>query len=440
MINELNKTGKSNLLIIIPFIVGIIFSILAIWFYGFENYGMVDAKDYINAANSILNGTPYPLRGEHPVFRAPVFPAFIALIRSIFPDNITAFKIAQACLHGATCLVIYKIIFEILYKNIPALIGSLVCAANPLLAAQTVDFLTEPLQTFLVAVSIFLLVKILKKGRYLYLNALAMGITFGLAALCRPTILPIVMCLVPIIFLLFIKDAKRRKTYFAASCLIYLGLFATILPWTYSNYRRTGEFILVVNGFGYNFWLGNHPDTIRLYEGTYADKEDNQAFADYWTSELPYAKIKELEETDNLSSLSFNEQEKVWRREALKNITNDYSLTARLFWGKIKSYWNPWLNKYSYPYPFVIIVGMFVCGLYLFGLLGAVVLWKIDLGRKLIILLAAQFLFATLLHAAIIGNVRYRTPYIDPYLSMLTGIFLWRAATRFFPKYDFLQN
>lgn len=438
-VNSKPKKTFRRIFMFVPAVIGIVFSILAIWFYGFENFGSVDTNDYINAANSFLNGTPYPLQGEHPVFRAPVFPAFIALIWSIFPDSVIAFKIAQALFHGATCLVIFQIIYEILRKNIPAFTGAVICAVNPLLAAQTVDFLTEPLQTFLVAVAFFFLVRILKGKSHLYLNAIILGLIFGLAALCRPTIFPVILGLVPVIFLLFFKDAKLRKTYFTASCLIYLGLFAVILPWTYSNYRRTGEIILIVNGFGYNFWLGNHPDTIRLYEGTYADKEDNQAFADYWTSELPRAKMKELEETDNLSSLPLNKQEQVWRREALKNITSDYFLTARLFWGKVKFYWNPFLNKFVYPYPFVIMVALFICGLYLFSLIGALILWKDDLGRKIVIVLAAQFLFATILHAAIIGNVRYRTPYVDPYLTMLTGIALWWMATKIFPKYDFLK-
>jgi len=416
-------------------------SIAAIWMFGFERVDFGDAADYINSAKSILNGTPYPRRGDfHPVFRAPVFPAFIAFVWAFFPDNIVAFKIAQACLHAATCLMIYKIVFEIVRKNLPAFLAALICAVNPLLFGHTFYFFSEPLQTFLVACSTFVLVKLLKNDERLYLKALLLGLLFGLSTLCRPTIFPILLCLVPLIFLLFINDVQKRTRYFLASCIIYVGLFAVIAPWTYSNYRATGDFVPVVNGFGYNFWLGNHPETLRLYEGTYASKEDNKAFADYWAGELPLAKMKELEATDNLSSLSVNEQEKVWRREAFKNINENPSLTARLYWGKIKSYWTPMLNKFTYPFPFVVLTAIFVCGLYVFSLYGAFVFWQDAAGKKLIVLLAAQFVLATLLHSMIIANVRYRTPYVDPFLSMLTGVALWQIAVRFFPNHNRLLN
>ena len=426
---------------LIPCLVGISFSIFAVWFFGFERIAFGDANDYINSANSILNGTPYPRGGEfHPVFRAPVFPAFIALVWSIFPNSVVAFKIAQVLLHGATCLVIYKIVFELLRKQTPAFLASLICAVNPLLFGHTVDFFSEPLQTFLIALSVFVLVKLLKSDERLYYKAILLGFIFGLSTLCRPTIFPVLLCLIPMIFLLFVKNPKLRLKYFAASGLVAFGLLATVAPWTYSNYRATGEFIPLVNGFGYNFWLGNHPETLRLYEGTYASKEENQAFADYWAGELPAAKMKELERTDNLSSLSFNEQEKVWRREAFEIISENPSLTTRLFWGKIKSYWTPFLNKFAYPFPLVVLTAMLIIGLYLLSPFGANFLWKDETGRKLVVLLVIQFVLATLLHSIIIANVRYRTPYVDPYLAVFTGIALWRILEKFFPERGFLQN
>src|SRR5438034_2846917 len=147
--------------------------------------------------------------------------------------------------------------------------------------------------------------------------------------------------------------------------------------------------------------------------------------------------MKELEQTDNLSSLSLNEQEKVWRREALKEIENNPDITAKLFWGKIKAYWTPMLNRFSYPFPMIVFVAVLVIGLYIFSPIGAYFVWEDSTARKLAFLLAVQFILATLLHSIILANVRYRTPYVDPYLAVFAAIAVWQIGTRFFPKTNF---
>lgn len=423
-----------------PCIIAIAFSLVAIWFFGFERLEFGDAKDYINAANSFLRGTPYPLQSEfHPMFRPPLYPLFISLIWSVFPDSVIAVKLAQALLHGATVFVAYKIVYEVLRKEAPAFFGASVCAVNPLLVAHTVDFYTEPLHTFLCALAMLFLVKLLKDDKFSFPNAFYAGAAFGLATLCRPAILGVAICLAAVIALMQLKRVKRIR-YLIVSLVFFVSIFAAIAPWTFHNYRATGEFILVNDGFSYNLWLGNLPETIILYEGGFESKEENQKFADYVWGEAPTAKLKELEQTDNYYSLAFNEREKVWRREALKNMTADYGLTARLMLGKLRAFWTPFLNRFTYGYKIVIPVAVFVIGTYIFGLYGAYVFSSDKTGKKFIILLAVSFLVTTAIHVLIFGFVRYRAPNVDPYLSMLTGVALWHIAVRLFPKYNFLQN
>lgn len=421
----------------IPVVLGFGVSILAILYFGAERIEFGDANDYINSAKSILNGTPYPLRGDfHPVFRAPVFPAFIALIWSVFPDNIPAFKIAQAILHASFCFVIFRITFELVKKNLPSFFAASFCAVNPLLFGHTVDFFSEPLQNLLVALSTLFLIKLLNSVENLYPRAGLLGVTFGLSTLCRPTIFPILLCLIPLIFLLHLKNPAQRLKYFGASAIIGFSLFATIAPWTYFNYQRTGEFIPVVNGFAYNFWLGNHPETLGVYYGNFNSKEENQNYADYWAGTLPQNKMKELEKNYKMSSLPINQQEKIWRQEAVNVIKENPGTTVQLFLGKIRAYWTPFINRFSYPFVMVVFVAILVIGLYLFSPLGARVLWKEETGRKLVIILIVQFILATFLHAIIIANVRYRTPYVDPYLAVLASIGFCQLLYQFSPRLE----
>src|SRR5262249_21318379 len=156
--------------------------------------------------------------------------------------------------------------------------------------------------------------------------------------------------------------------YLPATGVILLSLFLTIAPWTLRNYRQTGEFILVNDAFGYNLWLGNLPGTLKLYEGGFASKEENQAFADYYWGTVQKEKLAELERTDNYSQLKITERERVWRREAIKNLTEDYRLTARLMVGKLESFWTPFLNRFVYGGTIVNLVALYVVATYLFGL------------------------------------------------------------------------
>jgi uncharacterized membrane protein len=427
---------RRNLLIILPVAVAVIFSLLAIWFYGVDKTEFGDAEDYINGANAFLNGTPYPLRSVfHPMFRPPLFPLLIAGVWSIFPDSIVAIKFTQCLLHALTVFFAYKTVYELLRKEVPAVLGALVVAINPLLAGHTVDFYTEPLHTFLCILAMFLLAKLLKSDTVSYIGALSVGVVFGLATLCRPAILGVAVSVIAVFAWVQIREIDRAK-YVGAALIMFFGMGLTIAPWTYHNYVRTGEFVLVNDGFSYNLWLGNLPGTLRLYQGEFASKEENQAFADHYWGTAQYEKLAELEQTDNFSTLGINEREKVWRREALANMSADYGLTARLMIGKVGSFWTPFLNRWAYGNTVVNLIAFFVISTYIFGLYGMYVLFKEKAGQRYVLLLIVTFAVTTVIHVVIFGFVRYRVPNVDPYVSMLTGVAVWHIAARFLPRLD----
>jgi 4-amino-4-deoxy-L-arabinose transferase-like glycosyltransferase len=171
---------------VIPATFACLLSCLFIYVYGFYKLDFGDTNDYINAANSFLNGTPYPLQSEfHPMFRPPMFSYLIAVVWLVFPNSILAIKFTQILLHVGTVIIAYKTIYDILKKNTPAFFGAFIVAINPLLAAHTVDFYTEPLHTFLCILAMFLLVKMLKADRFMYFAAFYAGVVFGLVVFNR---------------------------------------------------------------------------------------------------------------------------------------------------------------------------------------------------------------------------------------------------------------
>lgn len=427
---------KKTLYLFIPISLSIILSLLAINNHGFCKLEFEDQIDYVNGANSFLNGTPYPLQSEfHPMFRPPMFSYLIAVVWLIFPQSILAIKFTQILLHVATVIISYKTVYEILKKNTPAFFGSFIVAINPLLAAHTVDLYTEPLHTFLCILAMFLLVKMLKADRFMYFAAFYAGVVFGLATLTRPAILGVAVLLFLVVAIVQLKDSQRIR-YLLASAILFVSTFLTILLWTYQNYKNTGEFILVNDGFSYNLWLGNLPGTIQLYEGEFKTKEENQAFADYYWGTVQQEKLKELEKNDNYYQLKINEREKVWRREALTNMTADYNLTGRLFVGKFKAFWTPFLNHFTYGKTVVNLVALFVIFTYIFGLYGMYIFSKDKIGKNYVILLLITFAVTTAIHVLIFGFVRYRVPNVDPYLSMLSGVAVWQICSKFLPRLD----
>ena len=421
---------------LLPCIIGIAFSLLVISYFGWGKVEFGDAEDYINGANAFLNGTPYPLRSVfHPMFRPPLFSMLIAGVWSIFPESIVAIKLTQCLLHGLTVFFAYKTVFEILRKEAPAVLGALVVAVNPLLAGHTVDLFTEPLHTFLCMLAMFQLAKLLKSDSVSYVRAFSVGVVFGLATLCRPAILGVAISVIAVFAWVQIREIDRVK-YILAAVVMLFGIGLTIAPWTYHNYKHTGEFILVNDGFSYNLWLGNLPGTLRLYEGEFASKEENQAFADHYWGTVQKEKLAEFEQTDNFSELGINEREKVWRREAVENMSADYGLTTRLMIGKLGSFWTPFLNRWAYGNTVVNLIALFVISTYVFGLYGMYVFFKDRAGRRYVLLLIVTFFVTTVIHVLIFGFVRYRVPNVDPYLSMLTGVAVWHIAARFWPQLD----
>jgi len=88
--------------------------------------------------------------------------------------------------------------------------------------------------------------------------ALQLGLSLGLAALLRQSVLP----WVPVHFLYLLWQAWRGKQLKGAMRTLAIAgliLAACILPWTYRNYRVYGQFLLLNSNTGYAMYSAQHP-------------------------------------------------------------------------------------------------------------------------------------------------------------------------------------
>ncbi|MER3458785.1 MAG: hypothetical protein C4309_09345, partial [Chloroflexota bacterium] len=214
-----------------------------------------------------LSSVPYDPKGIPTSYRAPLYPAFLALIYAIsgLEWRFFAARLAQALLGATLAPLTYWIARRIAgtsrdseelqgtYKAprgpgvpIPLKEGNaeklaaLIVALYPWLVLFPLGLATENLFTPLLALAILALLRAGESGS-LRDWALA-GVALGLATLTRS----IIVGFVPLAVLLVPKNRLRGG-------LILLGCVAALtLPWAYRNTRLHGQLTFVENNLGTN--------------------------------------------------------------------------------------------------------------------------------------------------------------------------------------------
>jgi hypothetical protein len=195
-----------------------------------------------------------------------------------------------------------------------------------------------------------------------------------------------------------------------------------ILPWTYANWKAEQEVILITDGGGYHLWLGNHPAVLRIYEGPFRTREEFDAYSyDTLQRTLPDQQIAEWEGKGGYSRLPLGARERKWRDAAVANMREHPALTGRLWFEKAKAYWRPWLHPAAYPPIAVYTSGVALSALYVAAAAGAFLWARRREGRIALSLFALLFVSSTLVHVMTHVMMRFRLPYVDPYLSLLAG-------------------
>lgn len=422
--NDKKLTIKYQLIILFT---GITLSLILAFLMGTDRALFPDSRDYLHIAKTLLVENDYPRsHGFLPFFRAPLYPFFISIIWSVLPESILSIQIVQSIIFGITALLLAKLAFLIFKDKAIAFLSGIVYCANPFALIPATDIQTECLHTFLVLCGVFLLLKSnqLQKGLLFLLT----GLIWGLASLCRPSALPIVLALFGVIFLFNIRKIPLIKS--AKSFLLILGLFLAIIPWTISNVYKTGEFILINDGGGFALWLGNHPLLIKFYDGSVKTPEEYTKIMSYLVNEIGgdgaiQEQIDKFEQTTGYYNLSLKEREKLWQNEALNFISESPSRTIRLFIQKFWDYWRPYLMPHAYSTRLVIISLIYFSTFYFLAFLGGINLFKSENGKYYLTILLSLFLASTIVHVIVISMIRLRLPYVEPYLTILAMSGIW---------------
>ena len=228
---------------------------------GFRWYAAEDLKPLEPYVQFDLTSVDYdPARGVETSFRAPLYPAFLALIYSLVASGANRFfaaRLAQTILGASLAPLTYLIALRF---NLPpasgegtgvraARLAAWTVAAYPILLVYPLGLVTETLFFPLVLCSFLFL--LIAKEKPITVNFLLSGFFLGLSALTRSVIL--LFAAVSILWLWFALKQKR------GALITVLSLGLTICPWIVRNSLLHHQLTGIETSMGYNLYLGYHP-------------------------------------------------------------------------------------------------------------------------------------------------------------------------------------
>jgi len=209
----------------------------------------------------------YDPRGIRTSFRAPLYPAFLALVYGVCgsgPRRFLAARLAQAVL-GAGLVPLTALLgrrLRLPERAVAWAAGTV--AVYPLLVIYPLALATENLYVPLLGLS---LVALLRAGdRQRLSDALLAGFALGLTALTRS----IVALFVPVAALWVWWGGPSQREGLRNGALLFLCFLVLVLPWSVRNTLLHGEFCFIESSLGYNLYQGYHPESTGTFSADFA--------------------------------------------------------------------------------------------------------------------------------------------------------------------------
>jgi hypothetical protein len=222
---------------------------------GFRWYAQPDLALIQQYVKLDLTGIHYDPRGIETAFRAPLYPAFLALVyffTGTGPGRFFAVRLVQALLNALLIPLTYALARR-LFPEKPAVArwAAWTVAFYPILVVFPLALATENL--FFLLLPAFVLTLVIaaqtRQMRYFVLS----GVLIGLTALTRSVILP--AGALAALWAWFLLRERLKAVALLAAILI------VIAPWIARNSLLYGRLTSIELSMGYNLYVGYHPQS-----------------------------------------------------------------------------------------------------------------------------------------------------------------------------------
>lgn len=368
-----------------------------------------DAARYDGIAWNLVQGKGFSIEPGTPAFlTGPTYPTFLAFIYSIFGHSYLAVFIVQALLSTLTCFMIYLLGKEIANQKV-GLLAALVTGIYPANVLTVSMIMTETLFTFLLVVMILLLTKAVENKKNI--SFLSVGVMLGLLSLCRPAVL-----LYPLFLLVIIWMFYENKVQCLRHFIVMLAAFLLILaPWMIRNQIVFHNFVPVTTNGGRVLWFGNYPlvDSSNWWPVTDMERLEKMRME---TNEVARHLIEERQITNPV------EIDKMFRREAIKNILNNPLGFLKLCVSKVGIFWlSPLEGTYIIRAKSGALSLVWNLGKYLIVILAIVGIIKTRKDWKRLLPIFSFLVYFTVIHTLIHSIRRFNYPLL-PIVSIFVAI------------------
>lgn len=366
---------------------------------GPENGNFGDAKDYLDAGQSLRLGNGYPRESSLPFFRPPGYPFVIAVVWSATGvENMLILKLFNLALHLLTGLLVYAVCKR-QADEVAATFGSAFFLLNPLSIFPISQISNTTLTTFLFALFLYGAIKLSR------VSAIWITVSTLLIVATRPEYLPIItLCLISLMFV-WRRNGSRLISVLVALILLCASLFA----WGKSNYQATGDFILLTDATYYHLWLG----ASKVMDNNYGLAGLGESGFRQTQEQILSIERQELLHVwgDSYQNASIGERQKFWRSAYLDAVeSRGVSGYASLLLKKAITFWRPFLSPSHYD-TLAVGVSFLIIGILTIALFSRLVwLTRKRLIPEFTVVSGISLTVLSFMHTLFNPDLRYRFP------------------------------